>query len=105
APFCLLEAHGFEVWLVNARDVKHLPGRPKTDKLDAVWLGKVGEREMLRPRLVPPPAAPRAPRRRRAGGRGAGPATAPAGGGGGPRRSSGWRRCGRTPRSSSRWSP
>ena len=22
----LLEAHGFEVWLVNARDVKHLPG-------------------------------------------------------------------------------
>ena len=23
-------------WLVNARDVKHLPGRPKTDRLDAV---------------------------------------------------------------------
>ena len=30
-PFYLLEAAGFEVWLVNARDVKHLPGRPKTD--------------------------------------------------------------------------
>ena len=30
-PFYLLEAHGFEVWLVNAKDVKHLPGRPKTD--------------------------------------------------------------------------
>src|ERR671926_253282 len=29
--FYLLEAHGFETWLVNARDVKHLPGRPKTD--------------------------------------------------------------------------
>ena len=29
APFYLLEAHGFEVWLVNARDVKHLPGRPR----------------------------------------------------------------------------
>lgn len=34
--FYLLEAHGFQTWLVNARDVKHLPGRPKTDKLDAV---------------------------------------------------------------------
>ncbi len=40
APFYLLEAQGFEAWLVNARDVKHLPGRPKTDRLDAVWLCK-----------------------------------------------------------------
>jgi transposase len=53
--FYLLEAHGFEVWLVNARDVKHLPGRPKTDKLDAVWLCKVAERQMIRPSFVPPP--------------------------------------------------
>jgi transposase len=53
--FYLLEAHGFEVWLVNARDVKHLPGRPKTDRLDAVWLCKVAERQMLRPSFVPPP--------------------------------------------------
>ncbi|PVY95463.1 IS110 family transposase [Actinomycetospora cinnamomea] len=53
--FYLLEAHGFETWLVNARDVKHLPGRPKTDKLDAVWLAKVAERQMLRPSFVPPP--------------------------------------------------
>jgi hypothetical protein len=36
--FYLLEAHGLDPWLVNARDVKHLPGRPKTDVLDAVWL-------------------------------------------------------------------
>ena len=56
APFYLLEAHGFETWLVNAKDVKHLPGRPKTDKLDAVWLAKVAERQMLRPSFVPPPA-------------------------------------------------
>ncbi len=56
SPFYLLEAHGFECWLVNARDVKHLPGRPKTDKLDAVWLCKVAERQMLRPSFVPPPA-------------------------------------------------
>jgi transposase len=53
--FWVLEAHGFETWLVNARDVKHLPGRPKTDKLDAVWLCKVAERQMIRPSFVPPP--------------------------------------------------
>jgi transposase len=53
--FCLLEAAGFETWLVNAKDVKHLPGRPKTGKLDAVWLCKVAERQMLRPSFVPPP--------------------------------------------------
>jgi transposase len=49
-----LEAHGFQTWLVNAKDVKHLPGRPKTDRLDAVWLCKVAERQMLRPSFVPP---------------------------------------------------
>ena len=54
--FYLLEAHGLDPWLVNARDVKHLPGRPKTDVLDAVWLCKVAERQMLRPSFVPPPA-------------------------------------------------
>jgi transposase len=54
APFYLLEAQGLEVWLVNAREVKHLPGRPKTDKLDAVWLCKLAERGMLRPSFVPP---------------------------------------------------
>jgi transposase len=54
-PFYVLEAAGFETWLVNAKDVKHLPGRPKTDKLDSVWLAKVGERQMIRPSFVPPP--------------------------------------------------
>ncbi|SDL36305.1 IS110 family transposase [Nonomuraea jiangxiensis] len=54
--FYLLEAAGFEVWLVNARDVKHLPGRPKSDTIDAVWLCKVAERQMIRPSFVPPPA-------------------------------------------------
>jgi transposase len=53
--FYLLEAAGFETWLVNAKDVKHLPGRPKTDKLDAAWLCKVAERQMIRPSFVPPP--------------------------------------------------
>jgi hypothetical protein len=31
--FCLLEAAGLDVQLVNARDVKNAPGRPKTDPL------------------------------------------------------------------------
>src|SRR5512133_481117 len=67
APFYLLEAQGLEVWLVNAKDVKHLPGRPKTDRLDAVWLAKLAERQMLRPSFVPPPEIRRLrdlPRRR-----------------------------------------
>ena len=34
---------------------EHLPGRPKTDRLDAVWLCKVAERQLLRPSFVPPP--------------------------------------------------
>ncbi|HVS69366.1 MAG TPA: IS110 family transposase [Mycobacteriales bacterium] len=53
-PFYLLEAAGFDTWLVNAKDVKHLPGRPKTDTLDAVWLCKLAERQMIRASFVPP---------------------------------------------------
>ena len=53
--FYLLEARGIAVWLANAREVKNVPGRPKTDKLDAVWLAKLNERGMLRPSFVPPP--------------------------------------------------
>ena len=54
-PFLyLLEARGLQVWLVNATEVKNVPGRPKTDKLDAVWLAKLTERGMLRPSFVPP---------------------------------------------------
>jgi transposase len=54
-PFVyLLQARGLTVWLVNARDVKQVPGRPKTDKLDVVWLAKLNERGMLRPSFIPP---------------------------------------------------
>ena len=52
--FYLLDSAGLTVWLVNARDVKQVTGRPKTDKLDAVWLVKLNERGMLRPSFVPP---------------------------------------------------
>ena len=37
---------------MNARDVKNVPGRPKTDKLDAIWLAKLTERGMLRPTIA-----------------------------------------------------
>jgi transposase len=49
--FYLLEAAGLQVQLVNARVVRNVPGRPKTDKLDCAWLT---ERGMLRPSFVPP---------------------------------------------------
>jgi transposase len=52
--FYLLEAEGFTCWLLNARHVKNAPGRPKTDRLDAVWLAKVTERGMCTPSLVHP---------------------------------------------------
>jgi transposase len=52
--YYLLEAHGLTVWLVNANQVKQVPGRPKTDKLDAVWLAKLNERGMVNPSFVPP---------------------------------------------------
>jgi transposase len=52
--YYLLEAGGLPVQLVNARDVKNVPGRPKSDKIDAVWLAKLTERGMLRASFVPP---------------------------------------------------
>ena len=51
--FYMLEAAGLSVWLVNAKQVKNVPGRPKTDKLDAIWLAKLAERQMLSPSFVP----------------------------------------------------
>ena len=52
--YYLAEAAGLEVWLVNARDVKHLPGRGKSDRADCVWHCKLNERGMLRRSFVPP---------------------------------------------------
>ena len=53
AFYYILEAAGLTVWLVNATQVKNVPGRPKTDKLDAVWLAKLAERSMVSPSFVP----------------------------------------------------
>lgn len=52
--YYLLEDRGLSCWLVNARSVRNVPGRPKTDKLDAVWLAKLADRGMLRRSFVPP---------------------------------------------------
>ena len=54
--FCLPGARGLDCWLVNARDVKNVPGLPKTGELDAVWLAKLAGRGMVRASFVPPEA-------------------------------------------------
>jgi transposase len=53
--YYLLETAGLQVWLVNARHVKGVPGRRKSDAIDSAWLAKVGECELVRPSFVPPP--------------------------------------------------
>jgi transposase len=50
----VLEAAGLKVQLVNARSVRNVPGRAKTDKKDAVWLAKLTERGLLQPSFIPP---------------------------------------------------
>ena len=53
-PFFRLEAEGFTCQLLDAKQVKALPGRPKTDKADCVWLAKVAEKGMAPKCFVPP---------------------------------------------------
>jgi len=50
--FELLDAHGFTVLLVNARDAKHVPGR-KTDVSDAQWLQRLHSYGLLRASFRP----------------------------------------------------
>jgi transposase len=52
--FFVLEACGLSVQLVSAYQAKNLPGRPKTDKLDAMWLARLTEMGLLRAGFVPP---------------------------------------------------
>jgi transposase len=54
--FFVLEACGLAVQLVSASQARNLPGRPKTDKLDAQWLARLTEMGLLRPSFVPPKA-------------------------------------------------
>src|ERR1700739_3222340 len=50
--FELLDARGFSVFLVNARDAKHVPGR-KTDVSDAQWLQRLHSYGLLRASFRP----------------------------------------------------
>jgi len=54
--FFVLEAAGLVVQLVSPAQARQLPGRPKTDKLDAQWLARLTEWGMLRASFVPPRA-------------------------------------------------
>jgi transposase len=53
APYYMLEDH-FEMLLVNAAHLKHVPGR-KTDVIDAQWIAEVLSYGLLRPSFVPSP--------------------------------------------------
>ena len=53
AVFDILEAAGFEVYLVNARDTKNLPGR-KSDVQESQWLMKLHTYGLLRNSFRPP---------------------------------------------------
>ena len=52
--FFLLEREGFDCLLYPSSQVKALPGWPKTDKLDSVWLARITELGSLAGSFVPP---------------------------------------------------
>ena len=54
--YYVLEGIGLAVQLVSASQAKNLKGRPKTDRLDAMWLARLTQWGMLRPSFVPPAA-------------------------------------------------
>ncbi len=53
--FYRLEAEGFECVLADAKQVKHLPGRPKRDTSDSAWLAACFERGAVRSCFVATP--------------------------------------------------
>jgi transposase len=52
--YFVLESQGLDCELYHAAQVKALPGRPKTDRADSVWLAKITERGSLPSSFVPP---------------------------------------------------
>src|SRR5207248_4205685 len=50
----LLEARGFEVWLVEPGQLSHCGARPKTDVLDCQWIQRLHSYGLLRPSFRPP---------------------------------------------------
>ncbi|GAB3889416.1 hypothetical protein GCM10029964_058980 [Kibdelosporangium lantanae] len=51
-PYYMLE-DAMDVWLLNARHMRNLPGR-KTDRTDASWICQLIEFGLVRPSFVPP---------------------------------------------------
>jgi transposase len=52
--FELLEARGFEVWLVEPGQLSRCGARPKTDVLDAQWIQRLHSYGLLQPSFRPP---------------------------------------------------
>ena len=52
--FELLEARGFEVFLIEPSQASHCGARPKTDRLDCQWLQRLHTYGLLRPSFRPP---------------------------------------------------
>jgi transposase len=52
--FELLEARGFEVWLVEPGQLSRCGARPKTDVLDCQWIQRLHSYGLLRPSFRPP---------------------------------------------------
>jgi transposase len=78
----------FELWLLNARHLKNVPGR-KTDVKDAEWICQLVEHGLVRPSFVPP--------KERSGNSEISPATAKRRSRSAPERSSVLRRCSKMP--------
>lgn len=53
ALYDLLESKGFEVLLVDPRQIQRAPGRPKTDKEDAQWIRRLHSVGLLRSAFRP----------------------------------------------------
>ena len=54
--FELLEARGFEVWLVEPGQLSRCGARPKTDVLDCQWIQRLHAYGLLEPSFRPPDA-------------------------------------------------
>ena len=50
----ILSDAGLETILVNAREIKGVKGRPKTDRLDCMWICRLHSYGLLRGSFVPP---------------------------------------------------
>jgi transposase len=51
----VIQRHGIDVVVADARQTANAPGRPKTDVLDCRWIQRLHSCGMLRASFVPPP--------------------------------------------------